>query len=156
MTTKPKVLKRSWKKSWNLKSLKEYEPWIYLCKHNWGCVHTIGSLSKGVFERRTSTGSEVFSLLTCLDDIKFVFLSFFTVIEAIWLKICAKPPSKKATSGSRAPARKPYRITLLFTRKVCDFGGISVTERSSDALISKVEHHIYRMGSVPHQRHYFV
>ena len=55
---------------------------------------TLGSLSKGVFERRTSTGSEVFSLLTCLDDIKFVFLSFFTVIEAIWLKICAKPPSK--------------------------------------------------------------
>ena len=43
----------------------------------------LGRLSKGVFERRTSTGSEVFSLLTCLDDIKFVFLSFFTVIEAI-------------------------------------------------------------------------
>ena len=43
----------------------------------------IGSLSSDVFERRTSTGSEVFSLLTCLDDIKFVFLSFFTVIEAI-------------------------------------------------------------------------
>ena len=48
------------------------------------CVRTqIGSLSSDVFERRTSTGSEVFSLLTCLDDIKFVFLSFFTVIEAI-------------------------------------------------------------------------
>ena len=43
----------------------------------------IGSLSSDDFERRTSTGSEVFSLLTCLDDIKFVFLSFFTVIEAI-------------------------------------------------------------------------
>ena len=43
----------------------------------------VGSLSSDVFERRTSTGSEVFSLLTCLDDIKFVFLSFFTVIEAI-------------------------------------------------------------------------
>ena len=43
----------------------------------------IGSLSSDVFERRTSTGSEVFSLLTCLDDIKFVFLSFFTIIEAI-------------------------------------------------------------------------
>ena len=52
------------------------------------------SLSKGVFERRTSTGSEAFSLLTCLDDIKFVFLSFFTVIEAIWQKIWAKPPFK--------------------------------------------------------------
>ena len=44
---------------------------------------SIGSLSSDVFERRTSTGSEVFSLLTYLDDIKFVFLSFFTVIEAI-------------------------------------------------------------------------
>ena len=44
---------------------------------------TIGSLRSDVFERRTSTGSEVFSLLTCLDDIKFVFLRFFTVIEAI-------------------------------------------------------------------------
>ena len=43
----------------------------------------LGSLSSDVFERRTSTGSEVFSLLTFLDDIKFVFLSFFTVIEAI-------------------------------------------------------------------------
>ena len=43
----------------------------------------LGSLSSNVFERRTSTGSEVFSLLTCLDDIKFIFLSFFTVIEAI-------------------------------------------------------------------------
>ena len=43
----------------------------------------IGSLSSDVFERRMSTGSEVFSLLTCLDDIKFVFLRFFTVIEAI-------------------------------------------------------------------------
>ena len=42
-----------------------------------------GRLSSDVFERRTSTGSEVFSLLTCLDDIKFGFLSFFTVIEAI-------------------------------------------------------------------------
>ena len=46
-------------------------------------VDLLGSLSSDVFERRTSTGSEVFSLLTCLDDIKFVFLSFFTVIEAI-------------------------------------------------------------------------
>ena len=57
-------------------------------------VNLLGSLSSDVFERRTSTGSEVFSLLTCLDDIKFVFLSFFTIIEAIRLKICAKPPSK--------------------------------------------------------------
>ena len=52
-------------------------------KSEFALPQTLGSLSSDVFERRTSTGSEVFSLLTCLDDIKFVFLSFFTVIEAI-------------------------------------------------------------------------
>ena len=54
-----------------------------LAKRMYHFDDTIGSLSKGVFERRTSTGSEAFSLLTCLDDTTFVFLSFFTVIEAI-------------------------------------------------------------------------
>ena len=39
--------------------------------------------SKGVFERRTSTGSEEFSFLISLDDIKFVLLSFFTLIVTI-------------------------------------------------------------------------
>ena len=54
------------------------------CHRRRRCLSSLlGSLSSDVFERRTSTGSEVFSLLTCLDDIKFVFLSFFTVIEAI-------------------------------------------------------------------------
>ena len=32
-------------------------------------------LSKGVFERRTSTGSEVFSLTVCLEATKFVLIS---------------------------------------------------------------------------------
>ena len=73
---------------------------------------TLGSLSKGVFERRTSTGSEVFSLLTCLDDIKFVFLSFFTVIEAIWLKICAKPPSKTQKRPLPVDVRRSKTLLL--------------------------------------------
>ena len=34
-----------------------------------------------VFERRTSTGSGAFSLLICLDDIKFVLLIFFALID---------------------------------------------------------------------------
>ena len=41
-----------------------------------------------------------------------------------------------------APARKPYRIGILFTQKNGDFGAISVTERSWAAPISKVESHI--------------
>ena len=58
----------------------------------------LGSLSKGqskgVFERRTLTGSEVFFILKHIDATKFVFLSVFTIIETICPKIWAKPPSK--------------------------------------------------------------
>ena len=80
------------------------------------CVSSLlGSLSKGVFERRTSTGSEVFSLLTCLDDIKFVFLSFFTVIEAICLKICAKPPSKNEKRPLPVDVRRSKTLLLKLT-----------------------------------------
>ena len=34
-------------------------------------------LSKGVFERRTSTGSEAVSLIICIDATKFVLVSSF-------------------------------------------------------------------------------
>ena len=54
-----------------------------------------GSLSKGVFERRTSTGRKAFSLLIYLDYIKFVLHSFCTLIETIWLKIRTIPSFKK-------------------------------------------------------------
>ena len=40
------------------------------------------------------------------------------------------------------PARKPYRIRLLFIHKKDDFGPISVTERSCTASISNAESHI--------------
>ena len=43
----------------------------------------IRSLSKDVFERRTSTGSEVFFSFICLDSNKFVLLSFFSLIKTI-------------------------------------------------------------------------
>ena len=52
-------------------------------RHVKGEKASLVSLSKGVFEPRTSTGSEDFSLLICLDDIKFVLLSFFTIIVTI-------------------------------------------------------------------------
>ena len=41
-----------------------------------------------------------------------------------------------------APARKPYRVGLLFTLKNGDFSAISVTGWSCVAPISKVERHI--------------
>ena len=45
---------------------------------------TLGSLSKDVFERRTSTGDEAFSLFISLDANKFVLLSFFSLIKTIY------------------------------------------------------------------------
>ena len=55
-----------------------------------------GSFSSDVFERRTSTGSEPFSSLNCLDAIKFVLLRVFTLIEAICANICLKSRLKSA------------------------------------------------------------
>ena len=47
-------------------------------------------LSKGVSKRRTSTGSETFSLNICLNANKFVLLSSFTLKTTICPKIWAK------------------------------------------------------------------
>ena len=65
-------------------------------------IRSLGSLSKGVFERRTSNGSEVSLILKRLEATKFVFLSVFTIKETIYQNNWAKPPSKnekKTTSG---------------------------------------------------------
>ena len=52
---------------------------------------TIGSLTKGVFERHTSTGSEAFSFIMRLDATKYVLLSVFTLTETIWQNIGSIP-----------------------------------------------------------------
>ena len=46
-------------------------------------VVSLGSLSTNVFERRTSTRSELFPPIICLDAAKFVLLSFFALIETV-------------------------------------------------------------------------
>ena len=49
------------------------------CCRRRGCLTSLlGSLSSDVFERCTSTGSEPFSLLMCLDASKFALRSVFT------------------------------------------------------------------------------
>ena len=56
----------------------------------------IESLSNSVFERRTSTGSEVFSLTICLDAKKLVLISFFSLMRTIYLRVSTKLPSNDA------------------------------------------------------------
>ena len=67
-------------------------------------------LSKGVFERPTSNGSESFSLIVCLDDTKFVLFIVFTLIETIWPK-CGQnyfPRMQKSNSGCGASLKNVF------------------------------------------------
>ena len=78
-------------------------------------LRQLGSLSKGVFERRTSTGSEVFFILKHLDAPKFVFLSVLTIIETSCPKRWAKPPSKNEKRPLPVDVRRSKTSLLKFT-----------------------------------------
>ena len=79
----------------------------------------IGSLSSSVFERRTSTGSELFSFLICLDATKFVWLSVFTLIETTCPKICSKSQLKCAKSPLPVDVRRSKTSLLkLFNNEL--------------------------------------
>ena len=58
-------------------------------------LHTLGRLGKDVFDRRTSTGSEAFSLIICLDANKFVLASVFILVEKILPKLWAKTTAQE-------------------------------------------------------------
>ena len=69
-----------------------------------GSHSLIGSFSKDVFERHTSTGSEVFSLFICLDATKFVLLSFF------YPRVSTKPLHNDAKSPLPVDVRSSAKI----------------------------------------------
>ena len=70
------------------------------------------SLSKDVFERRTSTGSEVFSLTICLDAKKFGLISFFSLIRTIYLRVSTKPPPNDAKRPLPVDVRRSKTLLL--------------------------------------------
>ena len=76
------------------------------------CRMSIGNLSKNVFEPRTSTGSEAFSLLICLDANKFVLLSFFSLIKMIYQRVSTEPLPNDAKSPLPVEVR-PSKTLLL-------------------------------------------
>ena len=61
----------------------------------------LGSLSKGVFELRTSTRSEIFFILKYIDNTKIVFLSLFLIIETICPNIWSKLQLKNELTWRR-------------------------------------------------------
>ena len=94
-----------------------------------------GNLSKDVFERRTSTGSEVFSLLICLDANKFVLLSFSSLIKTIYPRFSTEPLPNDAKSPLPVDVRRSKTLLLKLpigsdrafsqTGKKDDFGAVS-------------------------------
>ena len=80
---------------------------------NRGPKDIIRSLSSDVFEPRTSTGSEPFSILNCLDATKFVSrLRVFTLIETICANICLKSQLKSANVHARLTCVSQKRRSL--------------------------------------------
>ena len=72
----------------------------------------LGSLSKDVLERRTSTGSEAFFSFICLDSNKFVLLSFFSLIKRIYARVWTKPLPNDAKSPLPVDVRRSKTLLL--------------------------------------------
>ena len=73
---------------------------------------SLGSLSKDVFERRTSTGSEAFSLFICLDANKLVLLSFFSLLKTIYPRVSTKTLPNDAESPLPVDVRRSTTLLL--------------------------------------------
>ena len=70
------------------------------------------TLSKDVFEPRTSTGSEPFSLFICLDANKLVLLSFFSLLKTIYPRVSTKPFPSDAKSPLPVDVRRSKTLLL--------------------------------------------
>ena len=75
-------------------------------------------ISKGVFEGRTATGNETFSLCTRLCATMFVILSVVTRIETISLKIRAHPLPKNGKSPLPVAVKKNVLILVKFSKRI--------------------------------------
>ena len=75
-------------------------------------MNIIRELKKRLFEQRTSTGSEPFSLLIGLDATIFVLPSVLILIETICSKICSKSRLKNPESPLSVNVRRS-KVSLL-------------------------------------------
>ena len=103
---------------------------------------SLGNLSKGVFERRTSTGSEVFFILKHLDASKFVFLSVFIIIETICPKIWAKLPSKNEEDR--------FRLTCVTQKRLCLSSLLSLWRKLCGKTLTRPPELTWAIQRFPH------
>ena len=75
----------------------------------------MGSLSTRVFDTRTATGSELFSLLTCVHTTTFTLISIFSPLEMISIKIWETPLSWHAKCSLPVAVRVSKTLVLKVT-----------------------------------------
>ena len=89
-----------------------FHPFSHHCNTDATTVFVLVTLSKDVFERRTSTGSEAFSLFICLDANKLVLLSFFSLLKTIYPRVSTKPLPSDAKSSLPVDVRRSKTLLL--------------------------------------------
>ena len=87
---------------------------------NRGPKDIIGSFCSDVFEPRTSTRNEPFSILNCLDTAKFVLISVFTLIETICANIFFKITAQECKSPRPVEERHSTTSQLKLPRNGID------------------------------------
>ena len=112
-----------------------------------------GNLSKDVFERRTSTGSEPFSPLICLDANKFVLLSFFSLIKTIYQRVSTEPLPNDAKSPLPVEVRRLKTLLLKLPKnKVTDANSNATTEAEQCKSFKLRKTHFRFMAGVIHHK----
>ena len=104
-----------------------------------GSRSVLGTLTKDVFERRTSTGSEAFSLFICLDANKLVLLSFFSLLKTIYPRVSTKPLPNDAKSPLPVDVRSSKTLLL----KLPIYARFSGKKRTSLYLSREKGDHYY-------------
>ena len=95
----------------------------------------IGSLSSDVLERRTSTGSERFSLLICLDANKFVLRSVLNLKRRFVQELTIIYPVLNGHGLDLCSlSRVSYRTALLLFATCKSMEKIRVNENDNDLL----------------------
>ena len=95
-------------------------------------INSLRSLSKDVYERRTSTGSEAFSLYICLDSNKFVFLSFFSLIKRMYPRVSTKPLPNDAKSPLPVVVRRSKMLLLKLPIYLWKAHVVCITDAKED------------------------
>ena len=74
---------------------------------------SLGSLSTRVFETRTATGSELFSLLTCLHTTTLTLPSIFSPLEMISIKMFHCPGTRNVLFQLPSASQKRASLSSL-------------------------------------------